>query len=143
VPKIADIVALAGKDWQPGPGKYSPANNFGRNTSPDSTSVSKDSIYTVKDFGISQAKSTKARSIGKNAPLKVEFFPKKKTVPSIPAKSLAPPEDKLAAQTDGIIEKSVKKEPLPSYMTEFEGQRNPIVGPFSYSPHLIGKNIHN
>lgn len=35
--------------------------------------------------------------VGKNVPVKVDFFPKKKTVPSIPAKSLAPPEDKLAS----------------------------------------------
>jgi hypothetical protein len=40
--------------------------------------------------------TAKNKSIGKNAPIKRDFFPKKKTVPSIPAKSLAPPEDKLA-----------------------------------------------
>jgi len=29
---------------------------------------------------------------------------------------------------------------MPSYMTELEGSRNPVVGPFSYSPRLIQKN---
>jgi hypothetical protein len=61
-------------------------------------------------------------------------------MPSIPARSLEPPEDKLAAQVEGFVEKVEKRDPLPSYMTEFEGQRNPIVSPFSYSPRLIAKN---
>lgn len=61
-------------------------------------------------------------------------------MPSIPARSLEPPEDKLAAQAEGIVENVIKKDPLPSYMTEFEGQRNPIVSPFSYSPRLLTKN---
>lgn len=134
VPRIADVVALAGKNWQPGPGKYSPGNNFGRITSPISSTVSKDQIYTVKDFALTKPSTTKAKSIGKNAPQRVEFFPKKKTVPSIPARSLEPPEDKLAAQTDEIADKILKKPQLPSYMTEFEGSRNPVVSPFSYSP---------
>ncbi len=64
-------------------------------------------------------------------------------MPSIPARSLEPPEDKLAAQADGFVENVEKKTPLPSYMTEFEGQRNPVVSPFSYSPRVISKNQHN
>lgn len=64
-------------------------------------------------------------------------------MPSIPARSLEPPEDKLAAQADGFVENVVKKEPIPSYMTELEGSRNPIVSPFSYSPRILTKNQHN
>lgn len=87
--------------------------------------------------------ATKPKTIGKNAPAKIEFFQKKKTVPSIPAKSFAPPEDKLAAQSDVPIQIKVKPPPLPSYLTEFESIKNPIVSPFSYSPRIISKNSSN
>ena len=64
-------------------------------------------------------------------------------MPSIPAKSLAPPEDKLASQqfVDQRVSPPQKKDKLPSYMTQLESSRNPIISPFSYTPQIRPKGI--
>jgi len=57
----------------------------------DST-VTMDKIYLDSSIDVKKRLST----VGNNPPPKVEFFPKKKTVPSIPSNLTAPPEDKTA-----------------------------------------------
>ena len=76
MPKILDVVAVNGRNWQPGPGKYSPRNEFGRNTSPSSTTVARDELFTIPEDKMTKTAS-KPKTIGKNAPAKIEFFQKK------------------------------------------------------------------
>ena len=130
------MVQREGKNWQPGPGAYSPTAS----TATLNEAVTRDEIFKF-NANLQLNDKSKQKTIGKNAPIKNDILGKKKTVPSIPSKSLAPPEDKLATLNQETSQNKLLKPKVPSYMTELEGSRNPVVGPFSYSPKQAQKNI--
>jgi hypothetical protein len=75
--------------------------------------VTADKIYL--DASIDPKK--RGSIVGNNPPPKVEFFPKKKTVPSIPSNLTAPPEDKTATMNQVVSPHQPKSVKKPSYMT--------------------------